>query len=52
MSAFDWVERFGDGLVFCAVMVGCLGLAVACAPSPPVRRMPALAKRNRVDPRY
>lgn len=52
MTAFEGMDPVGTGLVFCAVMLLCLGLAVACAPAAPARRLPALAKRNRAGAGY
>ncbi len=52
MAVFEGMDRLGDGLVFCAVMLACLGLAVAFAPAAPSRRLPALAKRGRSGARY
>ncbi|NEU13081.1 hypothetical protein G3T14_13155 [Methylobacterium sp. BTF04] len=52
MSSFDWVERFSDGLVFCAVMMAFVGVAVACAPPLSGRRVPVLVKRSRGTARY
>lgn len=52
MSAWNGWEVLGDGVVLVLVFAGLIALAVACAPTPPARRWPALARRPRDIARY
>jgi hypothetical protein len=54
LSSVDWafLEQIGDGLAFLAVLATLIGLAVAFAPGPTARRLPAPVKRMRDTGRY
>lgn len=52
MSALYGLEQIDDGLLLVLVFVALIALAVVCAPSPPTRRLTALARRPRDTARY
>ncbi|MCJ2035374.1 hypothetical protein [Methylobacterium sp. J-068] len=52
MSVLRWMGQVDEAVLVCLVLATLIAVAVACAPTIPPRRLPALAKRMRDTGRY